>query len=520
MNFRQPVIVATLGLLLLPACGASAFAQASKRPSTRRAVPAKTTTTATTAPARSTAATTASQANASAQAGATLAVVNNQNLTLVDLDPKVQEAFNDLDRQLAEARTNALNALIDEYLIQEELKKRKVTLEQLTATEISDRVIGPTDAEIKAVYDANREQLGASDMASVRPQIVAYLRQQQSTQLYNALTARLRAATPPTLKGEPNAANLAPASIIATVGAHTISAAAVEELAKPIMYEARAKVYEVEHTALERKINDLLLAAEAKRINTTPELVIKTEVTDKIKPATDAEVAKFYEDNKGNINADFASVRSQISDFLNEQQQLQLENAYADKLRAGGNVRVLLTEPEMPALNVSTDDDPARGDIHAPVTMVVFTDFQCPACKTMHPLIDDLIKSYGNRIRLVVRDYPLPQHEFARKAAEAANAANAQGKFFEYMAVLFAHQPALDVPSLKKYASEVGLDRAKFDAALDSGQYAPEVTHDVLDGDHYGVSGTPAIFVNGVRVKLQTLTIDPVRAAVEKALKK
>src|SRR6185369_9058007 len=131
----------------------------------------------------------------------------------------------------------------------------------------------------------------------------------------------------------------------------------------------------------------------------------------------------------------------------------------SDKLRKSANIRWLISEPAQPIQNISVDDDPARGAANAPVTIVEFTDFQCPACAAMHPILDEVLKSYGDKVRLVVRDFPLNQHGFARKAAEAANAANAQGKFFEYASLLFKNQKALDVPSLKKYASEVGLDR-------------------------------------------------------------
>src|SRR4029079_14499161 len=103
----------------------------------------------------------------------------------------------------------------------------------------------------------------------------------------------------------------------------------------------------------------------------------------------------------------------------------------------------------------------------------------------------------------------------ARKAAEAANAANAQGKFFEYIAILFKNQKALDVPSLKKYASEVGLDRARFDAALDRGVYAAEVQKDVEDGEMYGVGSTPTIFINGVQLNI--LSAEGLRAAIDRA---
>ena len=165
---------------------------------------------------------------------------------------------------------------------------------------------------------------------------------------------------------------------------------------------------------------------------------------------------------------------------------------------------------------VSVDDDPVRGPASAAVTIVEFTDFQCPSCAAMHPVIEEVLKSYGSKVRFVVRDFPLAMHADARKAAEAANAAHAQGKFFEYAALLFKGQKELDVPSLKKYASELGLDRARFDAALDSGKFAAEVRHDIAQGELYGVGATPTIFINGVM--LTELTSDALRAAIDRAL--
>ena len=130
--------------------------------------------------------------------------------------------------------------------------------------------------------------------------------------------------------------------------------------------------------------------------------------------------------------------------------------------------------------------------------------------------LDEVQKIYGNKVKLVVRDFPLTRHANARKAAEAANAANAQGKFFEYAALLFKRQDALDVASLKKYASELGLDRARFDAALDGGKFAAEVKHDMDDGDIYGVDSTPAIFVNGMA--LTEMSMEALRALIDKGL--
>jgi protein-disulfide isomerase len=210
------------------------------------------------------------------------------------------------------------------------------------------------------------------------------------------------------------------------------------------------------------------------------------------------------------------SVQSQLADFLEERDRLRLERELNERLRKATDVRFLLNEPQAPTQLISVDDDPSRGDAKAPVTVVEFTDFQCPACGAMHPILEEVLKSYGNKVRFVVRDFPLPIHANARKAAEAANAAHQQGKFFEYAALLFQRQDALDLASLKKYATELGLDRARFDAALDKGTFADEVQRDLIDGENYGVDSTPTIFINGV--VLGTLSSEGLREAIDRAL--
>jgi protein-disulfide isomerase len=149
--------------------------------------------------------------------------------------------------------------------------------------------------------------------------------------------------------------------------------------------------------------------------------------------------------------------------------------------------------------DVSADDDPAQGSKDAPVTIIEFSDFQCPYSKKYHDEILPMIMSeYGDEIRYVYRDFPLTSmHSQAQKAAEAAQCAFEQGKFWEYYEQLFQNQGALDVPNLKNYATELGLDESAFNLCLDSGKYAQEVQKDFEDGYSYGVTGTPTFFING-----------------------
>ena len=135
----------------------------------------------------------------------------------------------------------------------------------------------------------------------------------------------------------------------------------------------------------------------------------------------------------------------------------------------------------------------------------------------MYPVVEDVLKSYGNRVRFVIRNFPLTQvHANAFHAAQAAEAAKAQGKFWEYIDFMFKNQTALDTDSLKKYATQVGLDRKRFDAELEAAaKYDALIRRDIEDGEMYGVEATPTFFINGA--VLTDYSADGLRAAIEKA---
>jgi len=149
------------------------------------------------------------------------------------------------------------------------------------------------------------------------------------------------------------------------------------------------------------------------------------------------------------------------------------------------------------------DDDPVLGDKDAPVTIVEFSDYECPFCgrfwsETLPKIKEQYIRT--GKVKLVYRDFPLPIHSNAQKAAEAAECADDQGQFWVYHDKLFENQRALGMANLKGYAKDLGLDTEAFDDCLDSGKHADEVKADLEDGADGGVSGTPAFFINGVPV--------------------
>jgi len=140
----------------------------------------------------------------------------------------------------------------------------------------------------------------------------------------------------------------------------------------------------------------------------------------------------------------------------------------------------------------------ATGPSGAPVTIVEFSDFECPFCASLQPTLEEVRRQYGDRVRFVFRHYPLTGlHPDAWKAAEAAACADEQGRFWDLHGELFANQGSLGVPELKEIADVLGLDRAAFDDCLDSGRLSVVVEADVRAGNDAGVKGTPAMFVNG-----------------------
>jgi protein-disulfide isomerase len=144
--------------------------------------------------------------------------------------------------------------------------------------------------------------------------------------------------------------------------------------------------------------------------------------------------------------------------------------------------------------------DHAAGPDDAPVTLVEYGDYECPYCGMAHPIVKRAQRELGKQLRFVFRNFPLAEsHPHARLAAQAAEAAAAQGKFWEMHDMLFEHQDGLEPEDLTGYAKSLGLDTAKFARDLESGTYAKRVRDDFRSGVKSGVNGTPTFFVNGNR---------------------
>ena len=146
-----------------------------------------------------------------------------------------------------------------------------------------------------------------------------------------------------------------------------------------------------------------------------------------------------------------------------------------------------------------TSDDHVRGDFNAPITLVEFSDFECPFCERHFPTLNKILNDYQGKVRLVYKHFPLGFHPNAQKAAEASECADEQGKFWEYHDKLFENLSAsgYSIENFKQWAKELKLNSGKFNDCLDLGKFAQKVQDDYQEGIDKGVNGTPATFVNG-----------------------
>jgi protein-disulfide isomerase len=310
-----------------------------------------------------------------------------------------------------------------------------------------------------------------------------------------AATGETGKATKASDKGASSAAS----GVAAKVGDKTITLAELDDKAAANLMKVRQQEFEVRSQALDQMINDELLDREAKAKGVTKDKLIDTEISSKVPAPSQAEVDAYYEANKARMGTQTKEqISPQISAMLKQQKQAGVQADYMKTLRQKYGVKVMI---EPPRVDVSVDDDAARGGgATAPVTIVEFSDFQCPYCSRAEGVVDEVMKKYGNKVRLVYRDYPLSFHPNAENAAMASECAKEQSKYWEMHKAMFDNQAKLASTDLVETAGTLGMDKDKFKTCLDSGKFRTEVQKDFQDGQKAGVSGTPTFFINGVMI--------------------
>src|SRR5207253_10991723 len=281
---------------------------------------------------------------------------------------------------------------------------------------------------------------------------------------------------------------------VATVGDKKITRAQLEDEVRAKLIEIENQRYDALREGLDGMIAQELLKREAAARGTTAEALTAEEIDQKTPEPSDQDIQKVYDENKSQLGGQtLEQVKPRIVQYLKGQKQEERHSAYIEELKKKYPTTVSLKPP---VVDVATAGRPERGGKNATVTIIEFSDYQCPFCKKAEDVVDQGMKNYGDKVKLVYRNYPLPFHPNARPASEAAACANAQGKFWEYHSKLF-HGDGLEPEKLKTYADQVGLDRKKFDECLDKKPFKTEIDKDMKDGEKAGVTGTPAFFING-----------------------
>ena len=293
------------------------------------------------------------------------------------------------------------------------------------------------------------------------------------------------------------------ATVVATVGDVEVTLGDVRSEIDGRLKELEFNYRKERHDLLESALNNLvqrsLLEAEATRRGITLDELVEQETGDAIE-VSDERVESFFRQNEEALGGQsLEQLAPQIRDYLIRRQRERILRNLAVELAQDVEVNFML-EPVRADFDLS--GSPSYGPDDSRVTLVEFSDFECPYCGRFFPTLQRIKEEYGDRIRIVYLQFPLSElHPHAWKAAEASLCAHEQGRFWDMHDMLFEEQEALAVEDLKEKASRLNLDRESFDACLDSGRTAEKIRSDMQQGEIHDVTGTPAIFINGVQVE-------------------
>ncbi|MBX3303480.1 MAG: thioredoxin domain-containing protein [Nitrospira sp.] len=281
------------------------------------------------------------------------------------------------------------------------------------------------------------------------------------------------------------------ARVVATVGTRSMTLAEVEQGVALQLYQIEEQRAKLLNESIQRLIEEELISAEAARRGVTvPELIERASESE--------EVAKLAGLPGPVRRAMRPSQKLTLSpSFQAPEEVSRIRQALLVQLRRKTEIHVNLSQPERPVLHVSPDDDPWIGTAHAPVTIVEFSDFECPYCKRSVPILKELLDRYPGKLKLVYRDFPGLTHPQALAAAEAAQCAAEQDRFWEYHDALFTRYAPATGWDLSSLAEGLDLRQPLFDACMKENRYREEVLKDLQDGLKLGVTSTPTFFING-----------------------
>jgi protein-disulfide isomerase len=301
-------------------------------------------------------------------------------------------------------------------------------------------------------------------------------------------------------------------SAVVEINGKTLTLSDLERQFPAALFQARANYYETERKSLNQLIDQYLLDEQARKENLSVAQLLEKHVNSTIAGVPSEESLRLYYEMVDTTEP-FEAVRQKIIDAVRDRRIAKAKVAYMASLHNSAKVTIRLAPPRAP---ITMSDTPTRGSSNARVTLLEYADYECPYCQQIQPAVEKLEKEYKGRLAFAYKDFPLPMHPDAEKAAEAARCAGRQGKYWEYHDELTSTKQ-LDIAALKNHAQVLKLDTTSFNKCLDNGEAAEGVRAQAAEAQTLGVQGTPTFFVNG-RVVSGNVSYDIIRAVIEEEL--
>lgn len=280
-------------------------------------------------------------------------------------------------------------------------------------------------------------------------------------------------------------------TVVANVGGVQVTMADLDQQESQRLLSAHYQYYQTQLKALNDLIDKKLLEQKAASEHLTLDQLVDRDIKSQVKDPTEDQMKVYYEGLE--TEQPFEEVRGKILDKIRQMRTDKVRAAYVKALRAQTNVTIELAPPKA---DVSSQETKVASADKPAVELVEFADYECPYCQKVAADVKKLAADYSNKVVFVYKDFPLPMHTRAEKAAEATRCAGKQNKFWEFHDEIFRSKE-LDVDQLKAQARALKLNTADFDKCLDSGEEAAAVERDRKEGEKIGISGTPSFFING-----------------------
>ncbi len=289
-------------------------------------------------------------------------------------------------------------------------------------------------------------------------------------------------------------------TVLAEVRGEPIRQSEIDEAISSQLEGIEQQLYDLRRQALKAEIARRLYAWEAERRGISVDALLQQEVDDTLQPASDEEVDQLYQANRARLaGRTKEQMLPEIQLYLHQQKRASRLMDFRGELAEMADVRVNL-EPPRTFIDVP-EGTPSMGPADAPITMVAFSDYQCPFCHRAQETVEELLEKYEGKIRFVHRDYPLDFHKGAMPAARAARCAGEQGEFWGFHRNLLAKLTDFSTADLTSRASHLSLDMEKFETCFNSDRYTEEIQASFAAGRNIGVTATPTFFINGRRLE-------------------